>query len=310
MIDLNDIRRDLPTGFVDMVEGRPAEGDLTGDEWLEVLPRLVRECAQEWDLRAVGPIRYGMCGLVVPVQSSRGGAAFKISWPHVEAKHEHLALRAWDGQGAVRLLAADPNRCALLLELLDPDRELSTQDVDLSTEVIGRLLRRLDRPAMPQLVRLSTESARWAEQLRTYGTRVLPRRIVDRAAAIFTELGQEDGVDSRLVHTDLHDMNVLAAEREPWLAIDPKPIAGVPEFGVAPLVWNRAHEARQSHSIRAELRRRIEIACDAGELDVDRAMLWTLARCAQNAAGEAENDVGVDDDMVSWWVTCCKAMQD
>lgn len=312
--DLRDVRADIPDQFHAMVSGRPPEGDLDGDAWLAALPGLVRALAGEWDLRAAGPVRHGMAALVIPVEGAAGPAMLKVSWPHDEAAHEHLALRAWDGAGAVRLLAADPHRFALLLESLDADRELSGEDVDTSTVVIADLLRRLDRPALPQLTRLSSESVRWAEQLRSYGTRLLPRRLAERAAAIFTELGGEDGVDARLVHTDLHDMNVLAGDREPWLAIDPKPLAAVPEFGVAPLVWNRDLDARQATSTRDHLRRRVEIACESGGLDVERAMLWTLARCALNVAWEARDsaDAGTepDDDLVSWWITCCKAMQD
>lgn len=312
--DLQNIAPDIPSPFADMVTGRPAEGGLDGDCWLAALPGLVRELVEEWELRANGPVRHGMCALVVPVVSNHGPAVLKVSWPHEEAAHEHLALRAWSGHGAVRLLAADPHRWAMLLEPLEAERELSGEDVDTSTETIGVLLHRLDRPALPQLAQLSRESERWAEQVRSYGTRLLPRRLAERAAAIFTELGSEDGVDARLVHTDLHDMNVLAGDREPWLAIDPKPLAAVPEFGVAPLVWNRDLDARRAPSTREHLRRRVEIACESGGLDVDRAMLWTLARCAQNVAGEAWDSVqtGVepDADVVSWWVTCCKAMQD
>jgi streptomycin 6-kinase len=39
-----------------------------------------------------------------------------------------------------------------------------------------------------------------------------------------------------LLHQDLHADNVLAAQREPWLTIDPKPLSGEREFGVTALV--------------------------------------------------------------------------
>lgn len=293
-----------------MLSGRPAEGGPGGDAWLEALPGLVRDVAKEWDLRATGGLRHGVCAVVIPVEGRHGGAALKVSWPHAEAAQEHLALRAWDGDGAVRLLAADPRRWAMLLEPLDADRELAGEDIDTSTEVIAGLLRRLDRPALPQLTRLSTESVRWAEQIRTYGARLLPRRLAERSAAIFDDLGHCDGADDRLVHTDLHDGNVLAGDREPWLAIDPKPLAAVPEFGIAPLVWNRDDDARGDWSVRAHLRRRVELACDVGGFDVDLAMLWTLARCALNVAWAAADNLSADDEAVSWWITCCKAMQE
>lgn len=314
MSDSNDIHTLIPKSFIESISGRPADQVddpewPDGDTWLARLPAVLRDCLDQWTLSPADAAHHGACAVVLPCDGPLGRAVLKVSWPHREATHEHLVLRAWGGTGAVRLLAADPNRWAMLLETLDAARELSGEDIDRSTEVIGGLLRRLDRPALPQLTCLSTESARWAEQIRTFGPRVLPRRLVERASAIFDGLGQEQGVDGRLIHTDLHDMNVLAAEREPWLAIDPKPLAGLPEFGVAPLVWNRADDAHRSPSIRAHLRRRVEIACEAGDLDVDRAMLWTLARCAQNAAGAAADGIGTSNDLLSWWVTCAKAMQ-
>ena len=58
--------------------------------------------------------------------------------------------------------------------------------------------------------------------------------LVDRALGLLGELAPTQG-PSVLLHQDLHSDNVLAAQREPWLAIDPKPLAGEVEFAVAPL---------------------------------------------------------------------------
>ena len=49
----------------------------------------------------------------------------KLSSPHEEAEHEAVALQAWRGDGAVRLLRADPRRWALLLERLHADEDLT-----------------------------------------------------------------------------------------------------------------------------------------------------------------------------------------
>lgn len=307
--DLGAFGPSVPPSFVSLVSGHEPEGGVEGSDWLRTLPRLVRECAERWQLRATGPVRHGMAAVVVPCTSAEHGPAMlKVTWPHPEAEHEHLALRAWAGEGAVRLLAADPSRWAMLLEPAHDDRPLTTVDVDTSCEVVGGLLRRLDRPALPGTTPLSQECERWAERIRHEGPAVLPRRLVDRAAAIFTELGGEAGVDDRLVHTDLHDGNVLAADREPWLAIDPKPMAAVPEFAVACLVWNREEEATSAPSLREHVRRKVEITCAAGDLDVDQAMMWTLARCALNAVWEAERPDAADADFVTWQVSVAKAM--
>lgn len=310
--DLASIRAAIPAEFAADVAERVPQGGPSGADWLARLPAAVRELADEWDAVATGSVRHGQCAVTFEVRTPRGDAVLKVGWPHVESEYEHLALRAWNGVGSVRLLAADPARGALLLERLDAERTTGLLGVDNSCAVIGSLLRRLDRPALPQLHRLSVLSQGWAERLRREGPGVLPPRLVERAAGLAQHLGSQDGADARLVHTDLHDANVLAGEREPWLAIDPKPLAAVPEFAVAPLVWNRAAEAAAARSTREHLRRRVRIACDTGGIDEDRARDWTLVRCAMNALWLAED--GTDDEQVrdgiSHQVTICKAMTD
>jgi streptomycin 6-kinase len=76
-----------------------------------------------------------------------------------------------------------------------------------------------------------------------------------------------------LLHQDLHPGNVLRAKREPWLVIDPKPLRGEREFGVAPLV--RALEL--GHSER-DVRRWLDRLTTELDLDRDRARLWSLAQ--------------------------------
>lgn len=90
--------------------------------------------------------------------------------------------------------------------------------------VIGDLLRQLDYVALPQLSRLSVEPVRLAERLRS-APPALPRRSVEQGRALVADLVTDDLIDSRMVHTDLHFWNVLASDRQPWLAIDPKPLA-------------------------------------------------------------------------------------
>lgn len=303
--DLSAIGPFVPESFRALVGGRPAEAGPDGDAWLRALPALVRACAEQWDLRGTGPARHGVCAIVLPCEGPDGPAALKVTWPHPEARHEHLALRAWNGQGAVRLLAADPHRWALLLEPLEADRPLSSTDPDTVAATVGGLLRALDRPALPQLDLLSAFCRAGAARLDRDGPGVLPRRLQQRAAGLLREFASTEDLDDRLVHTDLHGDNVLAGARAPWLAIDPKPLAGVPEFGVAPLVWNQRNQALSASSVRDHLRRRVEIACAAGDLDLDLAMLWTACRCALNAVWDPE-----DHDWVSWQITVCTAMQE
>jgi len=295
----------IPEQFTRLVRGRPAEGGPDGDTWLDALPGLVEELLARWELTTDGPIRYGRCALVVPVISAAdplGPAALKITWPHAEAAQEHLALRYWAGNGAVRLLNADPHRWAMLLERLHGDRDLIGEPIDDACTVIGGLLADLDRPARPQFDRLSDFAAR-VPGILTSAPGVLPRRFSEQAAALARDLAADPAVDARLVHTDLHYENVLAADRAPWLAIDPKPMAAEPAFAVAPALWNRWDEAVADFDVRWHLRRRVELICAAGSIDEDRARAWTIVREACNAAWEPTTA------RVGAAVTTIKAMQ-
>jgi streptomycin 6-kinase len=76
-----------------------------------------------------------------------------------------------------------------------------------------------------------------------------------------------------LLHQDLHGDNVLAAEREPWLVIDPKPLVGEREFGIAPIV----RDVELGHGRRDLLRRFDRLTSELG-LDRDRARGWTIGQ--------------------------------
>jgi streptomycin 6-kinase len=205
--------------------------------WLEGLPTVVAESAELWGLDLEGPVETPH-SLVIPA----GEAVLKLNAPsHFEADQEADALERWDGNGAVRLLARDDERRALLLERCRPGAHLWDSRVD-ELEVFGPLLDRLTQPAIaPHPFRLlGSEAARWAEEIpRRYeqGGRPFERRLLDFAVDVF------DSVDAdarHLVNQDLHGGNVLSAQREPWLVIDPKPLVGERELDGVGLLRNAA----------------------------------------------------------------------
>ncbi|MGH3460004.1 MAG: aminoglycoside phosphotransferase family protein [Kribbellaceae bacterium] len=284
--------------------------------WLDRLPRLVGDLLGEWDLTADGAAVHGECALVVPVRTADGvPAVLKVSWPHWEAEYEHLALRDWDGAGSVRLLRADPHRFALLLERVHP-RDLTTVEEIEATELVAATYRRLHVPAGPQYRRLSVEVTRWADGLAALPSGApVPRRYVEQAVSLARDLAADPDCDGRLIHTDLHYFNVLAADREPWLVIDPKPLSGDPHYEVAPLLWNRWDEITATGDVRAAVRRRFHAAVDAAGLDEDRARDWVVVRELCNI-GWAIEDLGgrlVDPETQDWITTAlaiAKAVQD
>jgi len=280
--------------------------------WLERLPRLVRDVLGEWGLTPDGTPSTGHGALVLPVITAEGeAAAVKFGWPHEEAEHEHLALREWGGDGAVRLLRADPRRWVLLLERARAGVDLDSLPVLEACEVVAGFYPRIHRPALPQLRLLSDQAARWSEgipALRLH--RAVPRRYVDQAASLARDFATDPATDGTLIHTDLHFQNVLAAEREPWLVIDPKPLSGDPAYELAPLLWNRWDEVLASGNPRWELLERFRTVVDAAGWDEERARAWVVVREIVNVMwAVVDESADVDDDWVTRAVTIVKAVQ-
>ncbi|MEO7754455.1 MAG: aminoglycoside phosphotransferase family protein [Terracoccus sp.] len=308
--------RDLvPAHFAHAVSTYPADGWSSGEDWVEALPGLLADLLAEWELEPIGPSLFGACAIAVPVRllgagreaaGVSGEAVLKVGWPHPEAATESLALQSWNGHGAARLLRADPARFALLLERLH-ERDLTGVDIDEACEVLGGLLATLRRPAHPRIPRLDDWAGRQAVELRE-APPVIPRRYLEQASALAGELVTRRPAEERLLHTDLHYTNVLAAYRSPWLAIDPKPMAGDAAFEVAPALWNRAEELGTGAQIRWSLRRRLEIICERAGIDEGRARAWTIVREADNAVDLA-GDPGARD-RISLAVMIIKAMND
>jgi streptomycin 6-kinase len=248
------------------------------------LPGRAREFAARWGLRVDGPAMYGACALVLPVvRDDDTRAALKLQPLDEETAGEPLALRAWDGAGAVRLLEHDEPTGTLLLERLDETRSLSdVPDAREAVRVIGALLARLTAAeAPPGLRTLDTVARAMLERAPTVLERVAEaadRRLLRDCAAAVREVVAEPG--DRLLHWDLHHTNVLAANRADWLAIDPKPLAGDPGFELLPALVNRYDPA--------ETRWRFDALTDALGLDRERARAWTLGRVLQNCLWEAE----------------------
>ena len=124
--------------------------------WIANLPTTAARLVDEWGLTVDGASMHGECALVVPVRTADDTAAvLKVGWPHEEAEHEHLALRFWSGQGAVKLLRADPHRSALLLERLSRQDLTSIPVID-ACEVIANLYAELHIPASAEFRTLSS----------------------------------------------------------------------------------------------------------------------------------------------------------
>jgi len=299
---------DLPAGVLGFAE--------RGPDWaayVERLPRLFRELTEEWGLEVDGEPTHGYVSLVVPVRREGEPAVLKLSFPDVEGRHEGLALQRLGGDGAVRLLSADPHRSVMLLERLHPT-DLDSLPVLEACEVVAGLYPRIHVPALPQLLSVTTYLDRWTPQLRDLPRDApIPRRLVEQTLSLVGDLFVGSAGDSGevMVHGDLHYQNVLAGDREPWLVIDPKPMAGDRHYEPAPMLWNRWDEAVATGNLRFALRRRFHTLVDAAGLDEELARDWVVVRMVYNMVWELEGQP--DNPDRDWLTTCiaiCKAVQD
>jgi streptomycin 6-kinase len=288
--------------------------------WLDRLPRLAADVVEEWRLVPDGPPMHGYASLAQPVRTTGGRpAVLKVAFDgDEESRHEGIALQRWHGDGAVELLRADPHRRALLLERLHTEDLGDLWDVE-ACEVVAGLYGRLHVPALPQLRTLTSYVERWAGALASMPRNApVPRRLVEQALSLARDLVADPASTGTLVHGDLHYANVLAADRDPWLAIDPKPMDGDPHYEPAPLLWNRWEElADAGQSVRDGVRRRFHTVVDAAGLDEDRARDWVVVRMVLNAHWSVQDaerlDRGLDAEEREWITRCiaiAKAVQD
>ncbi|MFB7178979.1 aminoglycoside phosphotransferase family protein [Streptomyces sp. NPDC056257] len=291
MVDFGEI----PDG---LVEAQLRFNGDAGREFIAALPGRVARFLERWELRCTGPAMHGVTALVLPVERADGSAAvLKLVALDEESAGEPVALRAWAGRGCVRLLEHDAETGTLLLERLDERRHLSAlarRDARRAVGVVGELLARLTAvPAPAGLRGLGEIAARMLEDVpRAVGllAQERERRVLRDCAAAVAEVAGEPG--DRLLHWDLHYDNVLAGGREPWLAIDPKPLAGDPAFDLLPAIVDnfRAQEVRW----------RFDLLTEAVGLDRERARAWTLGRVLQNCLWDLEDgEVRLDEEQLT-----------
>ncbi|MFD4242060.1 aminoglycoside phosphotransferase family protein [Streptomyces sp. NPDC058525] len=282
MVDIAEI----PDG---LVEAQIRWNGDEGREFIAALPARAARFLERWELRRTGPLMHGVTALVLPVVRADGSAAaLKLQRVDEESAGEPAALRAWGGEGAVQLLEHDGETGTLLLERLDEGRHLSAlaeRDARRAVRVIGELLARLTAvPAPAGLRGLGAMAAQMLDDVPQALGQLADgreRRLLGDCAAALAEVAGEPG--DRLLHWDLHYDNVLAGHREPWLAIDPKPLSGDPGFELLPAIVNnfRAEEVRW----------RFDLLTEAAGLDGDRerARAWTLGRVVQNCLWDIED---------------------
>ena len=265
-----------------------------GTRWLSTLPALLDEVARDWQLTVGRPYPLSYHWVTSVTRADGTAAVLKLGVPAGHLELEAQALRAYDGQGAVRLLAEDPKRGALLLERAEPGTPaaaLVPHADEAATAALIEVGRRLHRvpPVGCTLPDLREESESFRSHLRRFpGDDPLPRHLVEGAGALFDDLCASAS-DRFVLHGDLHHDNVLRAERDPWLAIDPHGVVGDPGYECGAVLYN-PDPWRREDDLLALVPARIEQLADGFGIPVDRVVAWGFVTAVLSEVWTAQGD--------------------
>ncbi|MFE1381893.1 aminoglycoside phosphotransferase family protein [Streptomyces sp. NPDC058740] len=264
-----------------------------GRTWIAGLPALAASMLERWGLQRDGAARAGQTSLVLPVLRPDGTpAVLRLQMPRPETSAALLGLRAWNGSGTVRLLDHDALSSSMLLERLEAPRTLaSVNDDDQAMSTLAELHARLVAVPAPEGLRglgdIAGDMLDQAPQAITKPADPADRQLLRSWTSVVAEPAGEPG--DRLLHWDLHFDNVLAAQREPWIAIYPEPLAGDPGFDLWPALDSRWDDVVAKGDTQRIVRRRFDLLTDVLGLDRARATGWTLGRLLQNALWDIDD---------------------
>lgn len=280
-----------------------------GVAWLQALPALVAECERRWSVTVLPPYDRSY-NYVAPACRADGSAVvLKLGVPNPELTTEIAAMRLYDGIGAARLLDADAERGFLLLERLWPGTPLAEMEDDAAaTAIAAEVMRQLWRPVPAE--HPFPHVRQWARSLYTLRERFagttgpLPERWVDMAVRLYDEL-LASAAAPVVLHADLHHWNILAAERAPWLALDPKGVIGEPAYEVGAWLRNPIPRIAQRPDAARVLARRVDQFADLLGFDRQRVIGWGIAQVVLSACWD------IEESLFGWdgWIRVAETLE-
>jgi len=259
-----------------------------------IIQKTIAHCEQQWNIQVSNPFPDLSYNYVAPARQENGNdCVLKIN-QYPDFYREIAALRHYNGDGMVKLIAADVEWGAILLERAQPGTPLVTlypQSDDEATRIAAALMQQLWKPITP--AHPFPTVADWGDgfaRLRHEhggGTGILPADLFARAEGLFAELNASMKT-AVLLHGDLHHYNIVAGERQAWLAIDPRGLVGEPAYEVGALLRNPLDSSDWPH-LRPQLQRRLDILAETLELDRQRLQGWGMAQAVLAACWEMED---------------------
>jgi streptomycin 6-kinase len=260
--------------------------EIAGDEgraWLNHLPGILAACEERWHLAIGAPVGNLSFNYVAPAVLADGTEVIVKTGLTEEFPSQPQALQHFDGHGMVRLLAYDEHDAVMLLERLKPGISLRTvEDDEIAIAAAADVMRKIWRPLPPQHDPFPSVSdwgkgfARLRQQFHG-GTGPIPREPFEKAEKLYAELCASM-TEPVLLHGDLHQDNILSAEREPWLAVDPKGVIGEPVYETGAILRNFWPDILSTPNPKSLMAGRIDQLSAALGFDRVRIYNWGFAQ--------------------------------
>jgi streptomycin 6-kinase len=274
-----------------------------GRRWIEQLPAVIAACEQRWHIAVGAPFGLSMNFAAPATHADGTPLVLKIIAPYLDADNEHLVLRHYAGHGAIQLIEHDATSGAMLLERCLPGDELATlfpEHDDDASAIAGDVMAKLWRP-LPESHPFPTlaEYTGVMDHISTIwhgGPPPLNPRVVDAAQQLRREL-LASAPETVLLHGDFHHHNVLRAQREPWLVIDPKGVAGEKAYEPSPMFYNPLGNWHAGVANGATfVRRRAEFIAERAGLDLQRVLAWAVVQGVVSDAWTYETGMAANGD--------------
>lgn len=280
---------DLPQDFLQrmvQVHGPAARA------WLAGLSDLIGSLEERWGVAIgppFGPLSYHY---VAPgIRRTGGEIVLKLAPPGAELRHEAETLKVFGGKGAVRLLAEDLDAGAMLLERVTPGGDVRRLPDGEAARAVAGVMREIHRPLKSghPFPTVQEWGGAFGDLRRRYqgGAGPLPGRVVGKAESLYAELAASMA-EPVLLHGDLHHENVLSAEGDRWVAVDPQGVIGEPAYEVGAFLRNPIPEVWTWHELAKVMDRRVAVFAEELGFDRHRLIGWGYAQVVLSAIWSLE----------------------
>ena len=251
---------------------------IEGVSWVRRIPSMLEQLESDWRLTLGSPFSLLTYNYVISATNERGEEVIlKLGFPGAELMREIQCLKLFQGRTSVLLLKSNPHIGALLMERAVPGRNLVEEDdevaIDALYSVIGGL--HVNPPGESDFPTVED----WRRGFIRYRKRfegkssLIPRGVVEHAETLYKNLTQSSE-EQFLLHGDLHHGNILSAEREPWLAIDPQGVIGERAYELGAFLRNPMPLMLTWDDLEMRTGRRIELLAATFSIPEDRIAGW------------------------------------